>query len=99
MKPPASELTGRRSSLSENKRDLLEKRLRGQTGPTAATASLIAPREKKDRAPLSSAQQRMWFFSELQPGSAVYNIPFALRLKGELNIPALRAALDAIVLR
>lgn len=99
MKPSASELIGRRSSLSENKRDLLEKRLRGQTGPTAAAASLIVPRDQQDRAPLSSAQQRMWFFSELQPGSAVYNIPFALRLTGELNLPALRAALDAIALR
>ena len=98
MPPPPNELVERRSNLSENKRDLLEKRLRGRTGRTTE-GLLIAPRAKKDRAPLSSAQQRMWFFSELQPGSAVYNIPFALRLKGALNIPALSAALDAIVLR
>jgi len=96
--PPAGEYSSRRSNLSESKRDLLEKRLRGLAKP--ATADLqIAPREKKDHGPLSAAQQRMWFFSELQPGSAVYNIPFALRLQGELNIPALCAALDAIVLR
>jgi amino acid adenylation domain-containing protein len=96
--PPAGEFSVRRSNLSESKRDLLEKRLRGQT-KLAAAGLPIAPREKKDLSPLSSAQQRMWFFSELQPGSAVYNIPSALRLKGELNLPALRAALDAIVLR
>ncbi len=96
--PPAGEFQARRSNLSDSKKELLEKRLLGLKKPAPAFLP-IPPREKKDRAPLSSAQQRMWFFSELQPGSAVYNIPFALRLKGELNLPALRAALDALVLR
>ncbi|MCS3473144.1 amino acid adenylation domain-containing protein, partial [Pseudomonas sp. JUb42] len=32
---------------------------------------------------LSYAQQRQWFLWQLEPGSAVYNIPAALRLKGE----------------
>jgi len=96
--PAAIDLLERRSNLSENRRDLLEKRLLGQMR-SGDKCLPIAPRGKTDRAPLSSAQQRMWFFSELQPGSPVYNVPFALRLKGRLNVPALRAALDAIVLR
>jgi amino acid adenylation domain-containing protein len=50
-------------------------------------------------APLSFAQQRLWFLDQLQPNSAVYNIPQPIRLKGALQIEALQQALDEIVRR
>jgi amino acid adenylation domain-containing protein len=49
--------------------------------------------------PLSFAQQRLWFLNQLEPTSAAYNIPFALRLTGPLNSGALRRSLDEIVRR
>jgi amino acid adenylation domain-containing protein len=49
--------------------------------------------------PLSFAQERLWFFDQLEPGSAAYNIPRALRLKGALDTEALRRSLDEIVRR
>lgn len=49
--------------------------------------------------PLSFAQQRMWFLHQLEPESAVYNIPQATLLKGDLNTSALESALNAIVQR
>ncbi|MEE8522296.1 MAG: amino acid adenylation domain-containing protein, partial [Thermoanaerobaculia bacterium] len=45
---------------------------------------------------LSFAQQRLWFIDQLQPGSASYNIPAVLRLKGELNVPAMARTLTEI---
>ncbi|HEX3093000.1 MAG TPA: amino acid adenylation domain-containing protein, partial [Candidatus Angelobacter sp.] len=49
--------------------------------------------------PLSFAQQRLWFLEQMDPGNAVYNIPLALRLKGELDQPALQKSLESIVER
>ena len=49
--------------------------------------------------PLSFAQERLWFLDRLEPGEATYNIPFALRLQGELNAAALESALRALVER
>ncbi|HEU4597747.1 MAG TPA: amino acid adenylation domain-containing protein [Pyrinomonadaceae bacterium] len=60
------------------------------------------PFERADRArplPLSFAQERLWFLSQLEPENPFYNTPFALRLSGELNETALRAALQDLVAR
>jgi amino acid adenylation domain-containing protein len=47
--------------------------------------------------PVSFAQQRLWFLDRLEPGSAFYNIPRALRLEGDLNPAALGGAFQALV--
>ena len=44
-----------------------------------------SPRPRPDRIPLSLAQQRMWFLNRFDPDSAAYNMPFAMRLTGELD--------------
>ena len=49
--------------------------------------------------PLSFAQERLWFLDRLEPGSAAYNIPAAVCLRGPLEISRLTAALGAIVAR
>jgi amino acid adenylation domain-containing protein len=49
--------------------------------------------------PLSSAQQRLWFFDRWEPGSPAYNIPSAVRLEGDLDVAALAATLTEIVRR
>ncbi len=55
------------------------------------------PREQPLR--LSFAQERLWFLDQLEPGSASYNIPAAIRLTGALDAVALERALAAIFRR
>ncbi len=59
----------------------------------------IQPAARDGNLPLSFAQERLWFFDELEPGSAVYNLPWGLRLCGPLNVPALERSLKESVRR
>ncbi|MFC6011007.1 amino acid adenylation domain-containing protein [Nocardia lasii] len=59
----------------------------------------LAARVRPDRVPLSPAQQRMWVLNQLDPESSAYNIAIALRLTGDLDVRALRAALADVVER
>ncbi len=49
--------------------------------------------------PLSFAQERLWFFDQLEPNSAAYNIPRVLRLNGTFDTRALQQSLETIVAR
>jgi len=73
-------------SLSPEKRKLLEQRLKQK----AKTFNSF---------PLSYSQERLWFLDQLYPGSALYNIPTAVRLKGTLNYTALRHSVNKIIER
>ncbi|MFC7519138.1 condensation domain-containing protein, partial [Herbaspirillum sp. GCM10030257] len=54
---------------------------------------------REEPLPLSYAQQRLWFLSQMQGVSQAYHMPMGLRLGGVLNHQALRQALDRIVAR
>ncbi len=69
-----------------------------QAGQTLA-APPILPVPRTGDLVLSFAQQRLWFFDQLEPGLAAYNLPAAVRLKGPLNLAALRQSLNEIVNR
>uniref|UniRef100_UPI0030833345 amino acid adenylation domain-containing protein n=1 Tax=Photorhabdus temperata TaxID=574560 RepID=UPI0030833345 len=56
--------------------------------------SAIQPISRKDKLPLSFAQQRLWFLAQLEGVSKTYHIPMALRLYGQLDIVAWQRALD-----
>ncbi|MET0396317.1 MAG: non-ribosomal peptide synthase/polyketide synthase, partial [Longimicrobiaceae bacterium] len=77
----------------------LARRIEALRSAGAPAAPPIVPVPREGPLPASFAQQRLWLVDRLDPGSAAYNMPYALRLRGALDAGALRAALDALVLR
>ncbi|MEU9042880.1 MULTISPECIES: MupA/Atu3671 family FMN-dependent luciferase-like monooxygenase [unclassified Kitasatospora] len=55
--------------------------------------------EEDGPAPLSYAQRRLWFLDQLQPGSAIYNVPLGYDITGPLHHTALQQALTEVVRR
>ncbi|HYW19653.1 MAG TPA: amino acid adenylation domain-containing protein [Nodularia sp. (in: cyanobacteria)] len=49
--------------------------------------------------PASFGQKRLWFLDQLEPGSPFYNLPYAVRLTGSLNITLLEKSFQAIIQR
>ncbi|HKI72397.1 MAG TPA: amino acid adenylation domain-containing protein, partial [Verrucomicrobiae bacterium] len=49
--------------------------------------------------PVSSAQQRLWFLEQFQPGSPLYNSPIAVRMDGPLDATVLEQAINRIIRR
>ena len=49
--------------------------------------------------PTSYAQQRLWFLDQFEPNSPFYNIPSAVRFRGQLNIEALGKSINEVVRR
>jgi hypothetical protein len=86
------------AKLSPEKRALLELTLKRKELEIPAQ-QIIAPIANRAPAPLSFAQQRLWFLSKLEPDSSAYNEPTAIRLTGELNFQTLNKALAAVVER
>ncbi|RKH16116.1 non-ribosomal peptide synthetase, partial [Corallococcus sp. CA047B] len=64
-----------------------------------STVPALVPVARTGAEPLSFAQQRLWFLDQLQPGSAQYNLPTAIRLSGRLDVPALERTFAELVRR
>ncbi|MER8349351.1 condensation domain-containing protein, partial [Acinetobacter baumannii] len=59
----------------------------------------LRPLPRSGRLPLSFAQQRLWFVHRLDPESAAYHSPKALRLRGPLDVAAVAATTGEVVRR
>src|SRR5690349_15762231 len=80
------------STLSATKQALLRERLRQRARGGGIRA---VPRS----GPLlpSLQQEGLWLLDRLNPGQIVYNVPFAWRLRGELDVASLHRALDLVI--
>jgi len=86
------------TELKDRKAELLAF-LHAARGATRLSEPALWPVSPDRSLPLSFAQQRLWFLDQLEPGSALYNIPISYRLRGLLNITALEESLNEIVRR
>lgn len=101
LKP--GDISDRRLALSEEKRALLQQRLR-RAAVSATTGSAFPPAlprrpKPQDAAPLSFAQQRLWFLDQFAPGNPFYNVPFAVPFPFPLNPAVMERAVNEIIRR
>ncbi|HYD78843.1 MAG TPA: condensation domain-containing protein, partial [Paucimonas sp.] len=88
----------RLAGLPADKRAIFRQRLR-ESGIDFSGLPIVPLSERPASIPLSFAQQRLWFLHQLEPGSAAYNIPTALKLEGRLDNAALESAFKAVIAR
>jgi amino acid adenylation domain-containing protein len=87
----------RLSSLSEHQKRLLAQRL-SQRRP-AGGAGIPRTAAGPGPFPLSFAQQRFWFLTQLSPASAAFNCSEIHRLRGPLDVVLLERSLNEVVRR
>ncbi|HEX6346254.1 condensation domain-containing protein, partial [Umezawaea sp.] len=66
---------------------------------TAAGAVAGIPRVEGTELPASHAQERQWFLWQLAPDSPTYHVPWGYEVRGDLDLAALGAAVEALVRR
>ncbi len=92
-----SNLLKRIAELSPEKQEQLLQQLKQKKNKLH---NKIQPQSRDSKVfPLSFAQQRLWFFNQLEPDSCAYNIPTAVRLIGYLNVTALERSINEIIRR
>src|SRR6476619_2581730 len=95
---PSNRSTAAVADLSDARRSLLERFLKGSPDKIASVPTI--KRRSTDSTPtLSFAQERLWFMDQLLPGSAVFNVPLALPLTGPINEELIELAINEIVRR
>lgn len=77
---------------------LLEQKVQGGEG-TAAAPPPVAKAEERTVYPATSAQKRLFILEGLNPGLLNYHLPFAVQVKGPLDIERFRAAWRAMMER
>ena len=64
-----------------------------------APADKIERVQRASRQEVSYSQRRLWFIDQMEPGSSAYNMPVALKIRGELKAEALEESLNEVVRR
>ena len=79
--------------------EVAELRGRGETAGARPLVPALVPIPREGALPLSFAQQRLWFFDQLEPGTSLYNLAVLLRVEGPLAPEVLSRSLGEIVRR
>ncbi len=87
------------TKLSDARRTLLEKYLRGNLPQSATPGQIIPRRTAAGYAPLSFGQQQLWLLAQLTPNTPVYNECVTIHMPGSLDVPALEQGLNEFIRR
>ena len=87
------------AELSDARRKLLQKYLRGNLSRDPRATATIPKRETSGPAPLSYSQQQIWLHSQLAGAYLIYNEPITIRRRGELDVSALERSFTEVVRR
>ncbi len=79
--------------------DQLARRLEAAGTGTGVGGPPLVRAPRASAAPLSFAQERLWFLDRMDPGNPAYNLSLAVRLRGALHRDLLHAALALVVRR
>jgi hypothetical protein len=86
------------ANLSAEQRTILELRLKKKR-ESVSPIQRIPRQSDLNCFPLSFAQERLWFLHQLEPNNSVYNVPRAVRFRGQLNLVAIEQSFNEIVRR
>lgn len=90
----------RLASLTPEERAALVMQLKRQAQRAEKAVDKIIPRlENTTDAPLSFAQQRLWFLHQLEPRNTAYHLPLYYHLDGPLDSAGFERSLNEIVRR
>lgn len=85
---------GTRERIAARRKELIAAR----SAPASRSVEILTASRVGEQ-PLSYNQRRLWFMKQMEPDSAVYHIPAVLRLRGRLDVSALKKALDVVIAR
>ncbi|MGW1978988.1 non-ribosomal peptide synthetase [Streptomyces sp. NPDC001889] len=92
-----TDMTQRLAALPAERRARFLARLRAQLEGAAGRGP--TPRGDTGPTPLSPTQEALWTLGRPGPESPVWNVPLCVRLRGDLEVGALRSALAVVVAR
>ncbi|MBR0552699.1 non-ribosomal peptide synthetase [Stakelama marina] len=87
------------TNLSESKRALLEKMMRGGGGANAAKPQQIEPRDSQAVIPLSADQRQVWLHAIMAPDMPLYNESITIHRFGSFDRAAMERAVNEILRR
>lgn len=88
-----NDIEQRLAHLSPERRELLRRAAQQER----SARGRIRPQPRPERIPLTFGQRRLWLLDQFAPGLVAYNSPMGKWLHGELDVDALRAAIQSLI--
>src|SRR5262249_43673400 len=84
-------------ALSDAKRQLLEKMMRGEGRDQAAPVAPVMPRPRDAVIPLSADQRQIWLHASMAPDAPLYNESITIHRLGSFDLAAMKQAINEIL--